>query len=299
MPMGEDLDGGRMRLDREGLTQLLREALDAHASDIHLKAASRPALRIGDDLVAMAHPVLRGLDTERAAGVLLRMADKDQSLCSLQEATFVLATETMGRMQVRIFRQRGELGILVRPLPQRAPSLIALGVPLDQAKCLGRPGLVLVSGVRRHFLVSALVDAFNRSARGHVLMLENPILAFHEDVCAQVSQREVGRDTASWETGIESAMEQDVDVLVLSDRPGIKARKRLLQAAEEGRTVLASVPAAGPDFAVESFLDGFDGEERRRFSERLQAVLQDSMGLGRTRFMKPDLEAVDQRYSAA
>ena len=122
-----------MRLDREGLTQLLREALDAQASDIHLKAASRPALRIGDDLVAMAHPVLRGLDTERAAGVLLRMADEDQSLCSLQEATFVLATETMGRLQIRIFRQRGELGILVRPLPQRAPSLIALGVPSEQA----------------------------------------------------------------------------------------------------------------------------------------------------------------------
>ena len=53
-----------MRLDREGLTQLLREALDAEASDIHLKANSRPALRIGQELVAMAHQALKGADTE-------------------------------------------------------------------------------------------------------------------------------------------------------------------------------------------------------------------------------------------
>jgi twitching motility protein PilT len=273
-----------MRLDREGLTQLLREALDAEASDIHLKANSRPSLRIGQDLVAMAHQAFQGSDTERAAGVLLRMADVDQPLSTLKETRFVMDAPTLGRLHVCIFRQRGELGIFLRPLPKNAPSLQALGAPVEEARTLEHPGIILVCGKRRQYLVSALVDGYNHSTNGHVMMLEAPILAFHQDVCAQVSQREIGRDTATWKIGISGALQQDVDVLVLNDQPGLDERTLLVRAAEEGCCVLLAVPAASPAHATEAFLEGFVGERRQRLEARLSAVLQVSMGLGRKGF---------------
>ena len=288
-----------MRLDREGLTQLLREALDAEASDIHLKANSRPALRIGQELVAMAHPALQGTDTERAAGVLLRMADVDQPLSSLKETRFVMAAPSLGRLRVCIFRQRGELGILMRPLPNQAPSLQGLGVPIDEARCLNHSGVVLVSGKRRQHLVSALVDGYNHTTHGHVLMLEAPILAFHKDACAQVSQREIGRDTATWKSGINGALQQDVDVLVLNEQPGLDERESLVRAAEEGSSVVIAVPAAIPTLAVEAFLDGFVGERRQRLEVRLSAVLQASIGLGRNGFVRSESSGLLDQSCAA
>jgi twitching motility protein PilT len=273
-----------MRLDRDGLTQLLKEALDAQATDIHLKTASRPALRMGRDLVAMAHPVLQGPDTERAAGVLLRMAKKELGLHDLKETEFVLSARGLGRIQIRIFRQRGDLGILLRPLPNTPPTLKALGVPGEEGRLLLQSGLVLVCGQRRVRLVSGLVDAYNRAAKGHVLMLENPILTYHQDLCAQISQREIGQDTESWMSGIQGATEHDVDVLALSAQPGVAARKALVLSAEEGRCVVLAVPAVSPERAKEAFLEGFEGEQRERYQARLDDVWISTLSLGRAGF---------------
>jgi twitching motility protein PilT len=287
-----------MRLDRDGLTQLLKEALESQASDIHLKTAARPALRLGRDLVAMAHPVLQGSDTEKAAGVLLRMAKQEKSLRDLKETQFVLSAQGLGRLQIRIFRQRGDLEILLRPLPNEPPTLQALGFDGDEGLLLVQSGLVLVCGQRRVQLVSGLVDAYNRTQKGHVLMLESPILTFHRDLCAQVSQREIGQDTENWMSGIHGATEHDVDVLVLSAQPDVAARKALVLRAEEGHCVVAAVPAVSPERAKEAFLDGFEGEQRERYQARLDDVWNSTLSLGGRGFSHRQINRLSQSCAA-
>jgi twitching motility protein PilT len=105
-------------------------------------------------------------------------------------------------------------------------------------------------------------------------------LTLHSDICAQISQREIGRDTANWLSGIQGALSLDVDVLVVSEQPDLAARRLLVRAAEEGCCVVAAVPAATPEFALDAFLEGFEGEARARLSARLNAVLLKSVSLG-------------------
>ena len=270
-----------MRIDRDSIIRLLREARDAGATDVHLKVPGRPCLRVGRDLVPTSHPKLLPDDTHRAAGVLMSLAGVEIPLARSREAEFAFGIGGVGRFRVHIFRQRGSIGILVHRMAGTVPHLDDLGAPSTWLDLIGAPGLVLCSGALRRDLLAAMVHGYNHSRRGHVVVIEEMMEYLHSDQTASISQREVGIDTDDWVSGLRSAVRQDPDVVVLGDLPDMGVAELALRASESGQTILAGVPAPDPSRAVPWFCSLFGRHREGELSSRLAEVLLGAVALTR------------------
>lgn len=285
--------GDSVRYDRPHLVRLLRQLGEAEGSGLLLKVPGRPSLRIGGEMVRLAEEPLRPVDTKNAAMSLMGLADMELTLINLQEQELAFGLPGVGRFRALIYRQRGTLGISIHRLAMRSPSVEELG--LTQETVAGLDGLCFVSGARQQALMAAIVDHWNQHVGGHLVVLEDQIEYLHRDARAAVSHREVGTDTADWPTGLRSALRHDADFVLLGSVPDCVSAERILQAAEQGRRVLVSVPSHSAKGALNSFIRKFPVEREREVQARVLRVLGVSFNLGKagqaSRFSNADLQA--------
>jgi twitching motility protein PilT len=279
-----------MRIDRESITRLLREARDAGATDVHLKVPGRPSLRVGGELVPTSHPKLLPDDTHRAAGVLMGLAGVEIPLARSREAEFAFGIGGVGRFRVHLFRQRGSIGILIHRMAVEVPRLAEIQAPPGWSSLSGVSGLTLCSGSRRRELLAAMVNSYNCSRRGHVILLEEMQEYLHTDNSASISQREVGIDTDDWASGLRSALRQDPDMVVLGDMIDVEVAELALRAAEGGTAVMVGIPTADPARAVPWFATLFGHQRETEIARRVAEVLVGAVGLTRSGPMVLELD---------
>lgn len=260
-----------MRYDREGLNSLLREAREASATDIHLKAPGRPRFRIEGELVQSNHPTLRPDDTRKLAQAVLDLAGKELPLATVTDLQIGFGIRQEGRFRAHIYRQRGSLGIVVHRMALTPPRLADLGGAADLSERVwGNAGLLLVTGRRDRIpSLAALADAYNHLKAGSLFMLEEPLEYLHKDARAVVSQREVGVDVPTMAEGLLSALQADCDAVVATDVPDAASAEALLRMAEEGRTVVAGLAGASPQSAAGVFTRRFPRERRDEIEDRV------------------------------
>lgn len=253
--------------------RLLNKARDAGASDVHIKVGQPPGARVRGDLVYFKGDKIVGEDTRAAAKLML---GKDERLEAAQEIVAVYRAGHSGRFRVSVFRQQGELSIVMRPLPPAAPSLAELGVPgAVTALAERRRGLVIVAGGAgqgKTSTVAAMIKHLVTSHPRHVITLEDPIEIEHDDAIGAVAQREIGSDVASFADGLRAAARQDPDVIAVSELQGAEAFEAALDAAELGRLVIAVVPAPSVAHAVSRLFAM--GREVGDVESRLGAALE-------------------------
>ncbi|NCU95986.1 MAG: hypothetical protein EBV48_08980, partial [Betaproteobacteria bacterium] len=141
-------------------------------------------------------------------------------------------------------------------------------------------GLVLVTGPTgsgKSTTLAALVDAINRERPAHIVTLEDPIEFVHVAQRSLISQREIGRDTASFETALRAALREDPDVLLVGELRDLLTMRLALAAAETGHLVLATVHTAGATSTIDRLVSVFpQGEQalvRNQLADSLQAVV--------------------------
>ncbi len=269
-----------MRIDRDSILALLEEAQRKGATDVHLKVPRPPCLRIDGELVPTEHPKLLPDETHRAAGVLLGLAGVESPLTRDCESEFAFGIQGLGRFRVHLFRQRGSVGILIHRMAVEVPNLGDLGAPLAWTELAGAPGLVLCTGSRRRELLAALVHGYNQARQGHVILIAEMMEYLHKDQSASISQREVGIDTEGWASGIQSALRQDPDLVVLGDVADREVAELVLRAAENGVSVMVGTPNPDPSRAVPWFISLFGSQREGEVSRRVAEVLVGAVALG-------------------
>jgi twitching motility protein PilT len=251
------------------LSQILSKALAARASDIYLEVGQPPGARVRGELVRFRFDRIAPEDVEAAAAVLFGVHPADVS----SERVGVYTSAENGRLRVYAYRARGALGLILRPVPSKLPTLASLGMPAAVASWIDRPrGLVVVSGgVRsgKSTTMAAMVDQINETASKHVVTVENPVEHVHTPKKCNVSQREVGTDTESFLAGARAGIAQAPDVLVLGDLPNAAVVESAVEAAELGILVLAVLRAPTASRALVRLLF----PERPGFRERMSGVL--------------------------
>jgi twitching motility protein PilT len=262
-----------MRIDRDSIIRLLREAQDAGATDIHMKVPGRPCLRVDGSLVCTSHGKLLPDDTHRAAGVLMGLAGVEIPLARSREAEFAFGIGGVGRFRVHLFKQRGSIGILIHRMAVEVPSLEGLQVPSEWGRMVGVPGLVLCAGAGRRELLAAMVDSYNQRSRGHVILLEEKMEYLHSDHAASISQREIGIDTDDWGSGLQSALRQDPDLVVLGDIANVTVAELALRAAESGIAMMVGIPSSDPARAVPWLSTLFGRRRESEIAKRVADVL--------------------------
>lgn len=254
----------------------LRAAVRLDASDVHFNPGQPPRFRIAGDLRPAGSEPLTAADTLDMARQLLTR----EQLAELErrgEVDFALELPEAGRCRGNAYRQRGRVNVALRLLQPAVPPLEALGLPPLAAELAARrQGLVLVTGPTgsgKSTTLAAMIDHINRTQRRHIITLEDPVEYVHESRMSLIAQREVGRDTATFHSGLRAALRQDPDVILVGEMRDLETISTAMTAAETGHLVFATLHTPDAPQTVDRIIDVFPTEQQRQIRIQLASVL--------------------------
>jgi twitching motility protein PilT len=190
-----------------------------------------------------------------------------EALRSGAEGEWVAEFAELGRVRCLAFRDRRGPGGVFRIMPQRPATTTQLGLSREiQALAGEADGLLLVTGPRlsgKRTLMSAFVDAINRTRHAHVITIEREITVVHETALGMVSQREV-REAGDVGRAVRSALREDPDVLLVGELRTAELIDLALDAAAGGRLVIGGLTASCVTAAIDAIIDVSAAEDRRR-----------------------------------
>jgi len=262
---------------------LLKLMIERKASDLHLIAGLKPALRIHGELVpvedidrftpeGLREFVFAALTTHQQ-----NMFQNDPS--SRNELDFGYDIPGVGRFRVNVHASRGSVGVAVRALADRIPGLEDLGLPPAAAEFTrARRGLVLVTGPTgsgKSTTLAALVDAINRTRRDHILTIEDPIEYMHNSKMSYVTQREVGAtgDTMSFRNALKYALRQDPDVILIGEMRDYETIGIAITSAETGHLVFGTLHTASAAQTVSRIVDVFPTDQQPQVRTQLASTI--------------------------
>ena len=263
------------------LNDLIERAVARTASDIHLTVGLPPVFRIDGALEDDGESVL---DEETAARMAKQLATEAQieELERVGEVDFAVTFEETVRMRCNIFRQQGHTALALRLLPLRIPTAEELHLPPIIVEQAEKPrGLVLITGPTgsgKSSTLAALLNHINQTARRHIITLENPIEYVHERVRCVINQREVGRDTESFASGLRAALRQDPDVILVGEMRDLETISTAITAAETGHLVFGTLHTKGAANTVDRIIDVFPANQQEQVRIQLADVLECAIG---------------------
>lgn len=282
---------------------ILRLARSLGASDVHWSSGEMPWLRIDGQLRrvtawctpdSLHHDAMQQVlqapavhDIREALRPSAALSDGPfaHAAASHNNLDFAVSLPGLGRFRVNAFEQARGPALALRLVADDIPDLASLKAPACVAHWgLQRHGLVLITGPTgsgKSTLLAALVHHINTQREAHILTLEDPIEFIHTPHKSLVQQREVGRDTPDFESGLRAALREDPDVLLVGELRDSTTIKLALTAAETGHLVLATLHTASAPQALDRLVDAFPSHEREGvralFAESLVAVLAQTL----------------------
>jgi twitching motility protein PilT len=227
------------------LEALLAIAVHGHASDLLLKVGQIPMFRLNGELFPLKDgPRIDRSMIETMAGSILTV-DQRMRLDSLDDVDASYTSSGSGRVRINVFRQRGELGMVIRMVPFEVPSFEQLGMgAVVRSIAELKRGLVLVTGATgsgKSTTLAAMIDHINRTRTSHIITIEDPVEYLHTDKRSMVNQRELGLDTRSFAAALRSALRQNPDVILVGELRDVETIEVALQAAETGHLVFSTM----------------------------------------------------------
>ncbi|MGF1546914.1 MAG: type IV pilus twitching motility protein PilT [Thiotrichales bacterium] len=266
------------------ITQLLAFGVKNGASDLHLSAGLPPMVRIDGDIRRLNAALLSHKDVH--AMVYDIMSDKQRKdYEEFLETDFSFEVKELARFRVNAFTHDRGAGAVFRTIPSRVLTLEDLDAPEVFKKISGLPrGLVLVTGPTgsgKSTTLAAMINHKNDSEFGHILTIEDPIEFVHESKKCLVNQREVHRDTHSFNAALRSALREDPDTILVGEMRDLETIRLALTAAETGHLVFGTLHTTSAAKTIDRIVDVFPAEEkdmvRAMLSESLRAVISQTL----------------------
>ena len=259
------------------LDELLQKITTVGGSDLHLKVGSPPAFRIDGVVHRSDLPVVTQADTRRYLDEIIT----DQGREAFErdgEAGFAIGRSGLGRFRVSAFSQRGSVTLVIRTVGTVEGGFDALGIPAVVERLADeRPGLLLItgpSGSGRTTTGAAVIEHVNANRKCTLITIEDPIENLYPDNQALVSQREVGLDTESFESGLTAAMRNDTDVIFVGELPDRETLAAALRAAETGHLVIGILPTFDGIETINRIVESFEPYQRQQVRQLLSTVLK-------------------------
>jgi twitching motility protein PilT len=236
-------------------------------TDLHLKVGSPPRIRVKGALETVPDEVaLDKAAVDAMASAVLTQGARDTFVAE-REAECTYAVHGLGRFRVSAYLQRGSIALILRRVTASAQSFEDLHLPTLSFLSGAERGLVLVAGPASSGVtttLAAMVDHVNHSRACHIVTVEDPVEILHKDDLAAISQRQVGVDTKSVAQGIQSALRQDPDVVVIGRIDSLEVAHAALAATEAGCLVIAGVRAGDACEAIGEVVSFFPDHDQRR-----------------------------------
>jgi twitching motility protein PilT len=260
------------------VNDLLKIAVDAGASDLHLKVGSYPMMRLrglltpateerrleSEDLVAMAAAVLP--------------TNQRQKFNDNHEVDLAYSVAGLGRFRCNAFQQRGTIGMIFRVIPLKVATIDELALPPILKKIAAEErGLVLVTGTTgsgKSTTLAAMIDEINQTRTAHVMTVEDPIEYLHRDNRSIINQREIGVDTESFSHALRSALRQDPDVILVGEMRDFETIETALLAAETGHLVFSTLHTLDATETINRIIAMYPPHQQKQIRIQLASVLK-------------------------
>lgn len=258
------------------LNELLETTVKAGASDLHLTVGVPPAIRINGNLTFMKENKLLPSDTEKY--VKLIIGDKYEEYSRNGEYDTSYSIPGLGRFRINIFKQRSSDALAIRVVALKVPTLSQLEFPavVKQLTQLQR-GLVLVTGPTgsgKSTTLAAMINEINSTRDAHIITLEDPIEYLHKHNKSIINQREIGKDSLSYERALKSILREDPDVILVGEMRDLETIATAITAAETGHLVFSTLHTIGAAKTVDRIVDVFPPHQQQQIKIQMAAVLQ-------------------------
>jgi twitching motility protein PilT len=261
----------------EVFTRILKAAVEAHASDLHIKVGGPVILRISRQLIAIEAPIPTAEWMDNVISHILPPHMKEHFAVK-READFSYFVHGIGRFRTNIFQQRGEMAMAMRYVKNTVPDFEHLGLPPIMREVAESPrGIVLMAGTTgsgKSTSMAAMIEHVNANFRKHIVTLEDPIEYVFEDNQSIIEQREIGLDTESFYMGLRSALRQDPDIVMIGEMRDSITFASAINAADTGQMVLSTVHTTNASSSVGRVLDYFKADEREQVRRQLAGTLK-------------------------
>ena len=266
------------------ITELLAFSVQHDASDLHLSTGTPPSIRVDGDVRKLNIPAFDAHDVNALVYDIMNDRQRKEYEENL-EVDFSFEVPNLARFRVNAFNQNRGPAAVFRTIPSKILSLDDLGCPDIFRDISDTPrGLVLVTGPTgsgKSTTLAAMVDYINDHKHDHILTIEDPIEFVHENKQCLINQREVHRDTLSFEAALRSALREDPDVILVGEMRDLETIRLAMTAAETGHLVFGTLHTTSAPKTIDRIIDVFPGEEksmvRSMLSESLRAVISQTL----------------------
>jgi twitching motility protein PilT len=258
------------------IDRLLDTVIKLGASDLHLTVGRPPTLRLHGGLKNLQTKVLDADDMVS----LMKAITPERNQQELQEGggtDFGFAYGTAARFRVSIFRQRGDIAIVCRQIPNKLLTFEQIGLPEMCKELIRRPrGLFLVTGPTgsgKTTSLATMIDFVNASLERHIVTLEDPIEYYHYHKKSIVNQREVGSDVTSFSEGLRRVLRSDPDVILVGEMRDLETIEAAIRAAETGHLVFGTLHTTGAAKTIDRVVDAFPVTQQNQIRVQLSTSL--------------------------
>ncbi|MGQ3892223.1 type IV pilus twitching motility protein PilT [Legionella sp. CNM-4043-24] len=266
------------------IAELLAFSVKNRSSDLHLSAGMPPMIRVDGDLRRINVPVLDHNAVTRIVFDIMNDSQRKEFEEHL-ETDFSFEIDELARFRVNVFTQSRGMGAVFRTIPTVIVGMDELGLPPVFSEIANyHKGLVLVTGPTgsgKSTTLAAIVDFINSNRHSHILTVEDPIEFVHPGKKCLVNQREVHRDTHSFNAALRSALREDPDIILVGELRDLETIRLAMTAAETGHLVFATLHTSSATKTINRIIDVFPGDEksmiRSMLSESLQAVVAQTL----------------------
>ena len=249
------------------LTSLLKLMVARGASDLFITTGFPPSVKLAGKLVSVTKkPISPEVCTKTVFGVMNE--DQRKYFRTNRECNFAINKSGIGRFRVSAFYQRNLVGMVIRRIENKIPTVKELGVPeIINQLAMSKRGLVVfvgATGQGKSSSLAAMIGYRNEHSCGHIVCVEDPIEFIHSHKHCIVTQREVGIDTESFEVALKNTLRQAPDVIMIGE---VRTRETMSYAvafAETGHLCLATLHANNANQALDRIIHFFPPDRHQQ-----------------------------------
>jgi len=260
-----------------GIRELLALAVNNRASDLHLNVPSVPVMRIDGELYPVQNVAPLSVKDVQALFEEITTAERRAAFAINHELDFAYSVPGLTRSRVNILQQRSALSIAIRLIPFSVPTIDELGLPEICRTLVTRTmGLVLVTGPTgcgKSSTIAAMINHLNETRSCQVITIEDPIEYVYSNRKSLILQRDIGEDTASFDSALVHALRHDPDVIVLGEIRDLNTMTTAMRAAETGHLVIGTLHTNDAAQTINRIVDLFPAVQQEQMRSQLSLVL--------------------------
>ncbi len=246
-------------------SSFLKLMVHKKGSDLFITAGIPPSMKVNGRI----QPITQSpLTPQQSRDMVLNVMTPSQreEFEKTHECNFAISMQGVGRFRVSCFYQRNQVGMVLRRIETRIPTIEELSLPaIIKSLAMTKRGIIMfvgATGTGKSTSLAAMIGYRNQNSTGHIITIEDPIEFVHKHEGCVITQREVGIDTDNWENALKNTLRQAPDVIMIGEVRTRETMDHAITFAETGHLVLCTLHANNANQALDRVLHFFP-EDRR------------------------------------